>query len=150
MSQSLTKLMIHIVFHIKYNSVKIKREDMSALCAYINGIINNNQSSVYEINGVEDHIHILCRMSKNIALKDLMNKIKSNSSRWLRDKYYYKDFSWQGGYGCFTVSESAIKNVKRYIRNQENHHKKIKTKDEYVELLDKHNIEYDPQYLWDV
>lgn len=150
MSQSLSKLSIHLVFHIKYNSPYIKKENRGQLYSYINGIIKNCQSIPIAINGVHNHIHILCVMSKNISLKDLVNKIKSNSSRWLRQQeFYYNDFHWQGGYGAFAVSSSQISRTKRYIDNQEEHHRKMNSKNEYLLLLNKHEIKYDQSYLFD-
>ncbi|MDL2296739.1 IS200/IS605 family transposase [Bacteroidales bacterium OttesenSCG-928-B11] len=150
MSQSLSKLSIHLVFHIKYNSPYIKKENKEQLLRYINGIIQNCQSIPIAINGTRNHIHILCVMSKNISLKDLVNKIKSNSSRWLRKQdTYYEGFHWQGGYGAFSVSSSLINKTKKYIDNQEAHHKKIDSKNEYLLLLNKHEMGYDQSYLFD-
>jgi len=98
MSQSLSKLFVHIIFRIKSRHVKIKNEDKSELYAYIGAIIKDNQSIPILINGVEDHIHVFCVMSKNISLAKFVEEIKRHSSRWIKTKgNYYKHYAWQGG-----------------------------------------------------
>ena len=149
MSQSLSKLYIHIVFHTKYNENLIKTDVESELYAYLGGILKENKSVPIAINGVEDHVHILCIMSKNIALADLLEELKRNSSRWIKTKGSdYTDFAWQGGYGGFSVSQSKVDVVKRYIENQKEHHKNETSKEEYLRFLKEYNVDYDPNYLW--
>lgn len=149
MSQSLYKLYVHIIFHIKYNSVEIRQTDKNKLYAYISSVIKSNESIPIIINGIENHIHILCVMSKNIALAKLVEEIKRHSSRWIKTQdNYYKTFAWQGGYGVFSVSPSVHDKTKRYIENQEQHHRKINYQDEYRAFLSEYGIEYDERYLW--
>jgi REP element-mobilizing transposase RayT len=149
MAQSLSKLFVHIIFHIKYTSVKIRQEDKKDLYAYMGAIIKDNQSIPILINGVDDHVHILCVMSKNIALSKLVEEIKGNSSRWIKTfNPYYKNFAWQGGYGGFSVSPSLHDKTKRYIENQEEHHKKMTFQEEYLLFLKEYGIEYNEPYLW--
>jgi REP element-mobilizing transposase RayT len=149
MSQSLSKLYVHIIFHIKNINAKIKKEDKNELYAYIGSIINDNQSIPIIINGVEDHIHILCIMSKNIALSKMVEEIKRHSSRWIKTKgKHYIQFAWQGGYGGFLVSPSLHDKTKRYIENQEEHHKKMSFEEEYLIFLKEYGIDYDERYLW--
>jgi REP element-mobilizing transposase RayT len=149
MSQSLSKLYVHIVFHTKNNRNLIKAEIETELYAYLGGILKLNKSVPIIINGVEDHVHILCIMSKNIALADLLEELKRNSSRWIKTKSPdYKNFSWQGGYGGFSVSEGVSDIVKRYIENQKQHHKKETFKEEYIRLLKENDIDYNDDYLW--
>ena len=98
---------------------------------------------------MEDHVHVLCIMSKNISLADLMEDIKRNSSRWIKIKdEYYKNFSWQGGYAGYSVSQSKIEVVKNYIANQKEHHKQQSFKEEYLQFLKEYGIEYNNDYLW--
>lgn len=150
MSQSLSKLYIHIIFHVKHISIKIQKQDKEELYAYIGSIIKDNESIPVLINGVEDHVHILCVMSKNIALAKLVEEIKRHSSRWIKTKgSYYKKFAWQGGYGGFSVSPSLHDKTKRYIQNQEKHHQKISFKEEYLMFLKEYNVGYNEEYLWD-
>jgi len=149
MSQSLSKLYIHIIFHVKHLSVKIRKQENNELYAYIGSIIKDNESIPVIINGVEDHIHILCIMSKNIALAKLVEEIKRHSSRWIKTKgIYYQKFAWQGGYGGFSVSPSLHDKTKRYIQNQEKHHQKMNFKEEYLMFLKEYNVDYNEEYIW--
>lgn len=149
MSQSLSKLYVHLVFHIKFNSVPIRSEDENHLYAYIGSIIKDNQSMPILINGTKDHLHILCVQSKNIALAKLVEEIKRHSSRWIKTLGpYYRQFAWQGGYAGFSVSPSLYDRTKKYIANQEEHHKKATFKEELITFLKEYNIEYDEHYLW--
>jgi REP element-mobilizing transposase RayT len=149
MSQSLSKLYVHLVFHIKYTSVEIRSIDKEKLYAYIGSVIKSNESMPIIINGTHNHIHILCVMSKNIALAKLVEEIKRHSSRWIKTlDDYYQTFAWQGGYGGFSVSPSVHDKTKRYIENQEKHHQTIKFQDEYRMFLAEYKIEYNEQYIW--
>ena len=149
MSQSLSKLYIHLVFHVKTTSVFIRNEDKKDLYAYMGSIIKDNDSIPILINGTKDHVHILCVMSKNIALAKLTEEIKRHSSRWIKTKNkYYSSFAWQGGYAGFSVSPSIHNKTKRYILNQEEHHRKFTFKEELILFLKEYGIEYNEQYLW--
>ena len=149
MAQSLSKLYVHLIFHIKYTSVKIREADEQRLYSYMGSVIKTNNSIPIVIDGVEDHVHILCAMSKNIALAKLLEEIKRHSSRWIKDiDNYYKTFAWQGGYGGFSVSPSLHDRTKRYIENQKKHHKKVTFQEEYLMFLNEYGIEYDEKYLW--
>ncbi|MBB4038269.1 REP element-mobilizing transposase RayT [Dysgonomonas hofstadii] len=149
MPQSLSQLYIHIIFHVRYDDVLIRENEESELYKYIGGIIKESGSVPLAINGTKDHMHILCKMSKNIALSKLVENIKRNSSRWIKSKdNYYKSFAWQGGYAGFSVSQSKMEIVRQYIRNQKEHHCKQTFKDEYIVFLQEYNIDYDETYLW--
>ena len=149
MSQSLSKLYTHIGIHTKYNLALIKADIENELYAYLGGILKQNKSVPIVINGVEDHVHILCIMSKNIALADRLEELKRNSSLWIKTKGVdYKYFAWQGGYGGFSVSQSKVEVVKRYIQNQKTHHKTETFKEEYLRFLKEYDIEYNNNYLW--
>ncbi len=149
MAQSLSKLFVHIVFHTKHNKKFIISDIKNEVYAYMGAIIKDNDSIPIIINGVEDHVHILCVMSKNIALSKLVELVKKNSSRWIKTKgNYYRNFGWQNGYAAFSVSPSEHDEVKNYIVGQETHHKKVTFKEEYIELLKQHGIEYKEDYLW--
>ena len=125
MSQSLSKLYIHIIFRTKKGEFKLTRTVQEELYAYIDTILKAKESTAIIINGSDDHIHILCILSKNIALSKLIEEIKKNSSKWLKTKgSTLGNFKWQNGYGAFSVSQSQVENVKKYINNQEKHHKK--------------------------
>jgi len=121
----------------------------SELSGYIAGILKNLDSKAIIINGCEDHIHILCQLSKNHPASEIVQKTKSNSSKWIKKQYHdLADFQWQNGYGLFSVSESNLNNVRSYIDIQQQHHKTLTFQEEFKKLLDKHNIEYDNEYLW--
>jgi len=149
MAQSLSKLYIHIIFHTKNDGVLIDKHDSTDLYAYIGSVLKSNDSIPILINGVSDHVHILCVMSKNVALSKLVENIKRHSSRWIKTKgEKYGKFAWQGGYGGFSVSPSLYEKSRRYIENQENHHRKMTFQEEYLLFLKEYNIEYDERYLW--
>jgi REP element-mobilizing transposase RayT len=148
MSQSLVKNLVHLIWSTKNRRPFITKKIKPELEKYIAGIYINMDLHVYKIGAAKDHIHSLVDISKNNALKDIVRKVKSNSSSWLKNSKINK-FSWQTGYGGFSVSESKRKDVMKYIENQWNHHKKISYKDELKKFLDKHSIDYDVEYLWD-
>ena len=148
MAQSLSKLYIHLIFHIKTKSVLIRDEHKNELYAYIGSIINDNESIPIQINGTNNHIHVLCIMSKNISLAKLIEEIKRHSSRWIKtNDSYYKNFAWQGGYGAFSYSQTHLKNVINYILNQEEHHKKTTFIEEYRNFVKAFEVEYDERYI---
>ena len=149
MSQSLSKLYIHLIFHTKNNESFIDTDIESELYAYLGGLLKDLKCVPIKINGIEDHIHILCIMSKNISLADLTEDIKRNSSRWIKTKGdKYKNFAWQGGYGGFSVSQSKADVVKHYIENQKEHHKALSFKEEYIRFLKEYDIDFNEDYLW--
>ncbi len=149
MAQSLSKLYVHIIFHTKYNQDLIDAAIEAELYAYIGGIIKANESFPIKINGIQNHIHILAAMSKNIALAKFVEEIKRNSSRWIKTKgKQYQSFAWQGGYAGYSVSQSVVEKVERYIDNQKEHHKTILFQDEYRKFLDEYGVDYDENYLW--
>jgi putative transposase len=149
MSQSLAQLYLHIVFSTKNHVPFVKPFIRKELYNYIGGVLNNIECLPIKIGGVDDHIHILCRMSKKITLIKLLEEIKKSSSRWIKTKgAEFSNFHWQDGYGAFTVSPSGVDNVKLYIENQEVHHNLKNFKDEYIELLKTNNADYDERFLW--
>lgn len=149
MSQSLSNLFVHIIFHINFESVGIKAEDEESLYAYIGCIIKNVESTPILINGTSNHVHILCILSKNIALSKIVEEIKRHSSRWIKSQNpCYHNFAWQGGYAGFSVSASKVEIVKAYIKDQKEHHKKQTFQDEYILFLKEYGISYDEKYLW--
>ncbi|HRX66900.1 MAG TPA: transposase [Tenuifilaceae bacterium] len=149
MSQSLSKLYVHIVFHVKNNIVLILNEDREEVYAYMGAIIKDNGSTPIIINGTGNHVHILCIMSKNITLAKLVEEIKRHSSRWIKTRgKHYSKFAWQGGYAGFSVSQSLVDRTKRYIENQEEHQRKKSFNEELIAFLKEYGVEYNEQYLW--
>ena len=150
MPQSLSKLYIHTVFHIKSTSVTIRNEDRGALYEYMGGILNHIGCLPIRINGVDDHVHLLCLLSRTVSTAKMMEEVKQRSSCWIKtiDPRYYRYFAWQNGYGAFSVSPSLVKRVEKYIDNQEEHHRTTTFRDEYVAILKDHDVPFNEDYLW--
>jgi putative transposase len=151
MPQSLAQLYVHLVFSTKNRAPFLQDKAFrERVHAYLKGICFNQDSPALEVGGVGDHVHILCRLSKNLAIKDLLRELKRDSSSWVKvEKPELADFHWQSGYGAFSVSPAHIEALKAYIRNQEEHHRKETFQDEFRRLLRKYGIEYDERYVWD-
>jgi len=149
MGQSLSKLYVHMVFHIKNPLIPIHTEIKDKLYAYMGSIIKDNDSLPIMINGVPDHVHILCVMSKNIALAKLLEEVKGHSSRWIKTlDSQYRFFAWQGGNACFSISQCLKDRTIQYINNQEEHHRKVDYKEEMIQFMKEYGIEYDDRYFW--
>jgi REP element-mobilizing transposase RayT len=149
MSQSLAKIIVHVVYGTKNREPFLSKTIRAKLYAYTVGILNDQHCITLAINGVEDHVHLLIILSKNISVSKILEEVKKGTSRWLKTQgAAFQHFSWQGGYGAFSVSESQIPKVIEYINNQEQHHQKISFQDELKALLNKHHIDFDEQYLW--
>ncbi len=121
------------------------------LHSYMAGILKNLESTAIIINSVPDHVHILFRLSKNFALAKVVEEVKKQSSKWIKDKgVRYKKFSWQIGYGAFSVSSYGVENVKNYIKNQKSHHHKSSFQEEVEEFIKQYNVtEFDAKYFWE-
>jgi putative transposase len=150
MGQSLVKNYIHIVFSTKHREPLINPQIEAELHSYLGGICNKLECQVIKIGGYTDHIHILCMLSKKIALMTLLEKVKANSSKWIKTKgEEYENFYWQDGDAAFSVNPAEIDAVIAYIANQHKHHNKNSFQNEYRELLKKYEVEYDEKYIWD-
>lgn len=149
MASSLVSVTVHIVFHVKSTSVKIKLEDAHRLYEYIGGTIRFMKGVSIAIGGMCDHIHILATLPKDIAITDYVRNIKANSSRWIKSiDSYYLDFAWQDGYGIFGVSPSLLDKTVSYIVNQERHHQRRSFQEEYKLFLQSYGINYDERYAF--
>ena len=149
MSQSLSKLYIHATFHIKKSSVPIRKQELEQLFSYIAQVLKSMGCYPIQVGGVGNHIHILSTMSKNITLAKMIEEVKRHSSRWLKTKdVYYMNFGWQGGYGGFSVSQSVVERTAIYIRNQEQHHRKLSFREEYLRFLKEYGVDYNEGYLF--
>lgn len=150
MSHAYSRLHYHIVFSTKDRQTFIKPDLQVRLYGYMTGIVTNLDGIVEEIGGIDDHVHLLAYCPPKIALADFIGKIKSNSSGWVHETWLERAmFGWQRGYGAFTVSESNLEMVKAYIRNQQEHHRRMTYKDEFRFLLMKHRVQFDEEDLWD-
>ena len=150
MANTLVKMNVHIVFHVKSTGIKMRTEDLERIFSYIGGIINGIDGIPMEVGGVENHIHILTTLPKDMSLSDFVRIIKTDSSRWIKKiDDYYSRFSWQVGYGAFSVSSSVVDRTANYIRNQSRHHKRRTFRDEYKLFLEAYGVEYDERYAFD-
>jgi putative transposase len=150
MGQSLVKNYIHIVFSTKYRQPLITEEIEPELHAYLGGICRNLESNPVKIGGYNNHIHILCMLSKKIALMKLLEEVKSHSSKWIKTKgKEFQNFFWQDGYGAFSVNPAEVDVVINYIANQKDHHRKKTFQDEYIDFLKKYKVDFDERYIWD-
>ncbi|RKY84433.1 IS200/IS605 family transposase [candidate division KSB1 bacterium] len=149
MANTYTQIYIHIIFSVKGRESLIKKEYKKELQKYITGIVNNKNQKMIEINCMPDHIHILIGINPDISISSLVRDIKANSSRFINKMCWVKGkFQWQGGYGAFSYSRSQINSVIRYINNQEKHHKVKTFREEYIEFLEKFNIDYNKKYIF--
>ena len=150
MPNTYTQLYVHVVFAVKGRANLISRNWKEDLYKYTAGIITNKNQKLMVINGMPDHLHLLVGLKPDYSLSDLVRDIKANSSKWINEnKYVAGKFEWQTGFGAFSVSQSGIHNVVRYILNQEAHHKKKTFMEEYIEFLKAYQIEFKPEYLLD-
>ena len=148
MANTYTKLNIHIVFHVKSTGITIRQKDLGQVFAYIGGIIRNVGGYPITVGGITNHIHILATMPKTMSVSEFVQKIKANSSKWIKTvDEYYETFAWQEGYGAFCVSPSLLKKTIHYIETQEQHHYEVSVRDEFIQFLKENGIEFDERYL---
>jgi putative transposase len=145
---SFTKFTYHIIFGTKYRKPIIAADISERLYEYMGGTIRSLDGHLIEVGGIEDHIHLLANLPAKSAISDSIGQIKSASSKWMSD-HAVNGFEWQKGYSAFTVSYSQIEHVARYIQNQREHHRRQTFQEEYVAFLQRHDIEYDPRYLFE-
>lgn len=151
MPQSLVQIYVHIVFSTKHRQPLLRdlalRERMHA---YLAGICNNQRSPSIRVGGVDDHVHILCRLSKTLDVSTLIRELKRDSSKWIKTQDpQLKDFQWQEGYGAFSVSPSHVDALIEYITNQVEHHRQETFQDEFRRLCEKYGVAIDERYVWD-
>ncbi|PKD42729.1 IS200/IS605 family transposase [Rhodohalobacter barkolensis] len=149
MSQSLSKLYIHLIFSTKGRQPLIPRGTQSDLHSYMAGIFIRNESPAIIINSVPDHLHVLFRLSKNMALAGVVEQVKKSTSKWMKERTGSSSFFWQRGYGAFSVSSSKVDLVARYIARQEEHHKHMGYREEIERFMKEYDvIEYNTDYFW--
>ena len=150
MGQSLVKNYLHIVFSTKHREPLIDQQLESELHSYLGGICNKLDCHAVKVGGYTDHIHILCVLSKKIALMKLVAELKAHSSKWVKTNgNKYSNFYWQDGYGAFSVNPSEVDVVVKYIANQREHHSKKSFQEEYRAFLEKYKVEFDERYVWE-
>jgi len=151
MAQSLAKVLVHIVFSTKRRYPFLSDKDIiNEMHAYLGGTCNGLDCPVLIAGGVADHVHILCMLTRNSSIAKVVGDMKRESSKWIKTKgRAFEKFAWQNGYGIFSVSQSQIGRVRKYIAEQEEHHRKKTFQDEYRSFLKRYEVEYDEQYVWD-
>lgn len=150
MAHTFTNLLTHAIFSTKDRAPLLDAELTAKLFPYMIGILRELKAKTLAINGVTDHVHLLFALPPSFSVADVMRILKTNSSRWVHETSPAKRmFGWQSGYGAFSVSQSNISDVVKYIREQEEHHRKHTFQEEFVVFLKKHGIEYDERYIWE-
>src|SRR6195256_186551 len=136
LSDSYTNLLYHIVFSTKDRRPLITGEYEARLYDYIGGTIRGLGGICLELNGTEDHVHLLVKLRPDRALSDALRELKASATGWMHDVFpALKDFSWQRGYGAFTVSQSHVEEVRRYLKRQKEHHARVSFRDEFIQFL---------------
>jgi len=149
MSQSLCKIYLHIIFHVKTTSPQIADRHLERMHNYIGQLVNTTGCQIVRVGGIEDHVHIVCLLSRNESVAHLVEEVKRNSSRWIKTiDARYEKFAWQGGYAVFSVSQSVVDKTVAYVNNQREHHKKVSFHDEYLSFLKLYHVEYDERYVF--
>ena len=148
MAQTLVSLLVHLVFSTKNRADFITHDIEPDLFAYLSGILNHHGSRCLAAGGTTNHVHLLVSMSKNVALSALVGELKKSSSKWIKTKgKEFRDFGWQDGYGAFSIGESNVAALKRYIYRQKEHHRGRTFESEILSLLGKYGVRYDERYL---
>jgi putative transposase len=147
MSHSFSKNHLHVVFSTKDRQRSISETMQPEMWSYLAGVCRNQKMVSVAIGGVADHVHLLFHLPPTISLAKAISVLKANSSRWMNERRIA--FAWQEGYGAFSVSTSNLSKVARYIREQKAHHAKLSYEDEFLSLLRKHHIDFDPESVFD-
>jgi putative transposase len=151
MPQSLAKILVHTVFSTKERRPLLRDVVLrDELHRYLGGILTNLDCQPVIVGGVEDHVHVLCALSRTCQAAEMVKEVKRGSSVWLKTMGpEWSDFAWQNGYGVFSIGFSQIETVRNYIAGQEEHHRKVSFQEEFRELLRRYEVEFDERYVWD-
>jgi len=150
MPQSLSNIVVHVVFSTKCREPLIENAIRSRLHAYLATVVRNMDGECYRAGGVEDHVHLAIRMPRTIAICKVVELIKTSSSKWIKaQSEQYCTFSWQKGYGAISVNPKGLTGLCKYIECQEEHHRHIAFQGEYRNLLEDNGISFDERYVWD-
>jgi putative transposase len=150
MAQSLPRVQLHLIFATKHREPTLVDDIRPRLHGYMATVLGNLRCPVVVVNSVEDHVHLLFALSSTVTISRAIEEVKKSSCKWL--KRQSKDFSrfvWQAGYAVFSVSESNVASVRRYIENQRAHHRRKTFQEEYLQFLERHRIAYDERYVFD-
>lgn len=150
MANTFSQMYIQVVFAVKGRSNLLQKPWRTEVFKYMSGIVKSKNQKPIIVNGVADHVHLFIGLKPSMRLSDLVRDIKNNSSNFINGKKWVKGkFAWQEGYGSFSYGHSQIDRVYQYVLNQEAHHKKRTFREEYLDFLEKFEIEYDERYLFE-
>ena len=150
MPQSLSSILIHLIFSTKNREPFITPAIETELHPYMAKIFRELKSPSLAIDGTRDHVHILFFLARVVAIADLLEEVKTETSKWIKTKGpEFRNFHWQKGYGAFSIGQSQVAAVKRYILGQKEHHRRVTFQDEYRKFLKVYGIDYDERYVWD-
>jgi putative transposase len=150
MPQSLSCILVHLIFSTKNRDPVLNPEIRAELHPYLAGVLHEDGCPAVQVGGVEDHVHLLLGLSRTRTVAQVVENVKTSSSKWIKTKgTAFADFYWQAGYGAFSVSQSNAGAVVQYIQNQEEHHRKVTFQEEYRRFLERYQIAYDENYVWD-
>jgi REP element-mobilizing transposase RayT len=148
-AKTYTSLNYHFTFSTKNREPWISQSIEDRIWSYIGGVARKHKMTALQVGGIDDHIHTLVMAPPTLSPSQIAQYLKGDSSKWIHEEFpKLRGFEWQDGYGAFTVSKSQIAEVIKYIQNQRKHHRKKTFQEEYLELLQKHGIDYDERYLW--
>ena len=149
MAQTLVSLLVHVIFSTKNRESFISEAVEADLFAYMGGILKNNNCRLLAAGGTPDHVHLLISQSKNIALSELLMDLKKDSSVWIKKNgSIFRNFHWQDDYAGFSISQSDVPGLKKYIGSQKEHHRNLTFQEELIQILSECEMEYDERYLW--
>lgn len=150
MPQSLSSILVHLVFSTKNREPYITAEIESELHAYLAAVFRECHSPALTINGTTNHVHTLFALSRTVTVAEVVEEMKKRSSKWAKTKGgLQRNFQWQTGYGAFSIGRSNVDALKRYIAGQKEHHRRKTFEEEYINFLRKYGVEYDERYVWD-
>lgn len=150
MPQSLSKVIIHIIFRTKDRQPWLDRDIRPRMHAYVATVGRDLNGEVLRVGGVADHLHIVATLPRTLSQAEMVETMKKTSSKWIKElDSKYSQFYWQRGYGAFSVSPSQLDAVVQYVENQEEHHRTRTFQEEYREVLRKYGVEFDERYVWD-
>lgn len=148
MPQSLSRVVVHLVFSTKNRNPHLSDEIRAELFPYFTGVLRNSACTTVQIGGVADHVHLLFGLSRTLTIAQVTEKLKTSSAKWIKSKWPI-DFAWQAGYGAFSIGVRETDQMVRYIQNQAEHHRTVSFQDELRQILREEGVEFDERYMWD-
>ncbi len=146
--QSLADVVIHLVFSTKHRAPTLTAAIRTELCPYLGAILRSYHCTPLQIDGVEDHVHLLFKLSRTMTIAQVTERVKTGSAKWVKARWKM-EFAWQSGYAAFSVGSGETGHVSAYIQNQEAHHQRMSFQDEFRTLLRESGVKFDEQYVWD-